>query len=140
MEALSRKALQSIFTDAVIHLHKQGCKSMNLTGNCTYRGLNNTSCAIGGLIKEEFYNSTLEGLLASSEDVRDALYKSGYSLEGSASWKEDPLLLLVKIQKQLHDDIPASSDKETFRQHLKQQAKGFAHMHQLTMPKLGDNS
>ena len=43
------------------HLLSQGVKSFK-EGRCSYRGLNNSSCAIGCLIPDELYHFSIEGL------------------------------------------------------------------------------
>lgn len=51
---------QEIFDKVSEHLLKQSRRSMNERGCCLYRGLDNTMCAIGCLIPDEYYNSKLE--------------------------------------------------------------------------------
>lgn len=59
------------------HLLTQNEKSIYITGECQYRGPNGLMCAVGCLIKDEFYDSTMEGMGADYDEVTDALIKSG---------------------------------------------------------------
>jgi hypothetical protein len=48
---------------------------------CKYRGDKGCKCAIGVLIKDEFYSDTLEGCSSNSEKVQKALKNSGYNFD-----------------------------------------------------------
>ena len=51
-----------IFDFVAAHLLRQGRRSMNQSGTiCAYRGGDGTSCAVGFLIKDEFYDPAMEG-------------------------------------------------------------------------------
>lgn len=52
---------QEIFNQVSNHLLTQNAKSIDEVGNCLYRGLNDCKCAIGCLIKDDKYDTTLEG-------------------------------------------------------------------------------
>lgn len=71
-----------IFDFVAAHLIRQGKQSRNASAgsfynSCLYRGPYGTSCAIGCLIKDEFYDPKMEGsLLSCSSMVRDAVAKS----------------------------------------------------------------
>ena len=82
--------LQETFDTVYIHLLTQNEKSMApfpfpntvevgaLT--CSYRGKNGTKCAVGCLIKDEFYNSSFEGKFSYAPVVSDALENSGVDM------------------------------------------------------------
>lgn len=53
--------LQEIFNTAVSGILVQGRKATDGTGMCTLRGWDGTRCAVGHLIKDEDYNSDMEG-------------------------------------------------------------------------------
>lgn len=59
------------------HLLKQNRKSRH-GGHCKYRGPKGTSCAIGCLIKDEFYDSIIEKARVNTTVVQTALSLSGY--------------------------------------------------------------
>ena len=51
-----------IFNYVVLHLRKQGTKSLSPDKEtCTYRGNNGTMCAVGALIADDEYDPSLEG-------------------------------------------------------------------------------
>jgi hypothetical protein len=54
-------SIQEVFDRVVTHLRTQGKPSKDVTGSCSYRGINGTSCAVGCLIDDEFYDPELEG-------------------------------------------------------------------------------
>ena len=53
---------QEIFDTVLAHLRKQGKAAANIDGDCQYRGVNGTSCAVGCLIPDELYDPLIEGL------------------------------------------------------------------------------
>lgn len=80
---------QELFNTVVRHLHKQGRPAMAfypiavLTNEptnqfgCAYRGDNGNMCAVGCLIKDEFYRKELEGeSLSHNEDVQAMVAQS----------------------------------------------------------------
>ena len=50
-----------IFDFVAAHLLRQGRRSMNGHGTCVFRGRRGASCAVGCLIKDEFYTPELDG-------------------------------------------------------------------------------
>lgn len=53
---------QQVFDHVVMHLAKQGKRSMREEGGgCAYRGKDNTSCAVGCLINDTDYKYQFEG-------------------------------------------------------------------------------
>jgi hypothetical protein len=76
----------------------QGVQSMGDNGiSCRYRGVNGSKCAAGHLIKDEFYNDSLENKRSTSEDVAKVLIDSGVPI--------NQLELVRELQK-IHDDYP----------------------------------
>jgi hypothetical protein len=51
---------QEAFDTVVEHLFKQGRRSVNDKGFCSYRGNNGTMCAVGVLIPDELYNPAMD--------------------------------------------------------------------------------
>ena len=89
--------MQEIFDKVSTHLLTQGKKSKSmLTNTCLYRGPGGTSCAVGCLIKDEFYTEDLENKLSVSTPVTEALEKSGVTVTQEID------KLLRDLQK-LHD-------------------------------------
>lgn len=93
--------LQEIFNKVVLHLNKQGVKSVNEDGRCMYRGDNGTMCAVGCLIHDNVYlnehNPRIEGLPVTYNQVQEHLRLSGISCD------KETIELLHELQ-QLHDD------------------------------------
>jgi hypothetical protein len=70
---------QDIFNTVATHLMTQGKQardSSTATSGCRYRGEDGTKCAIGCLIKDEFYMPHFEGHGCGFEPVLDAVEKS----------------------------------------------------------------
>jgi len=55
------KTAQDIFNTVAMHLMTQGERSTGAMGLCRYRGSKGHMCAIGVLIPDEMYNSSMEG-------------------------------------------------------------------------------
>ncbi len=51
---------QEIFDKVKAHLLAQGKRAVNGDGNCMYRGMDGTKCAVGCLIPDELYTPLLE--------------------------------------------------------------------------------
>jgi hypothetical protein len=51
-----------VFNKVEAHLLAQGVRSMKYLDMCAYRGAGGLRCAVGCLIKDEFYHESLEGL------------------------------------------------------------------------------
>ena len=89
--------LQRIFNKVAKHLLKQGRKSENpLSGDCMYRGNEDLKCAIGILIKDSQYDSTLEGLNINDLKIIKALKESGIIMDAN-------IFRLLKDLQNLHD-------------------------------------
>ncbi|USV40975.1 hypothetical protein [Xanthomonas phage BUDD] len=73
--------MQDIFTKVATHLLTQNEKSMgefpHIEGlGCAYRGENGKMCAVGCLIKDEFYDPSFENETVESDSVISALEQS----------------------------------------------------------------
>lgn len=70
--------MQEVFTKVCNHLLKQGkrCTAKN-SKVCVYRNAKGRQCAVGCLIKDEYYSPALEGANVEAPPVRSALYYSG---------------------------------------------------------------
>lgn len=93
---------QEIFDIVAAHLIKQNRRSMR-DDCCMYRGDNGDMCAVGCLIKDEFYTPKLERNKVFVVEVREAVAKS-LSLNG-VSLGSDTYKLLDALQG-LHDKFP----------------------------------
>lgn len=92
---------QEIFDRVADHLIKQGKPARDRTG-CRYRGPGGTQCALGCLIKDEFYSTELEGSTFACTRVQEAVFKSlGVGRERRSAQ------LLYDLQD-LHDGAPTN--------------------------------
>ena len=78
---MSQENIKLIYTIASEHLLKQRARSAVLvrdrsTEDCLYRGDEGLKCAVGALIKDEFYEDIFEGKAADDPYVIDAVEKS----------------------------------------------------------------
>ncbi len=88
---------RNIFLIVKNHLLTQKKKSLGPFSYCMYRNADGFSCAVGALINDECYSSTLENNSVSSNFVKDALQDSG------VVFGEGTEYLLAKLQV-IHDD------------------------------------
>jgi len=103
---------QEIFDTVAKHLLTQKVKSK--AAICLYRGPNGTKCAIGALIKDEFYDIEMEclgGLLVNSS-AQWALKQSGVRFS-------DGLWSFLSQLQEIHDE----HEPETWKDELDQFAK-----------------
>ena len=84
---------------------------------CAYRGVNDTRCFVGALIKDEYYVKYLEGFNVLNEDVQEAVK---LSLKGLPN-----IQLLVEAQE-IHD----LNTRQVWDTKLKELAKEYS----LTVP------
>lgn len=106
--------LQEIFDTAATHLLKQG-KRASQNGTCLYRGPDDTKCAVGCLIKDEFYRLGLEGKISRHPMVMDALVKSGVDFDQKFNGRHSVEDFLYDLQ-QVHDDTSPSNWREELDQ------------------------
>lgn len=109
-----------LFKTVETHLLTQGKKSQNnISGNCYYRGPDQTKCAVGFLIKDEFYSSSFEGDNISGPEVRAAVEKS---IERILTIEE---VFMLKRLQQIHDGVPVEHWYNSI-QHLENTIFGHA--------------
>ncbi len=102
--------IQEIFDTVTTHLLTQRAKSAvpNTDGEkygeskltCLYRHPDGLTCAVGCLIKDEFYETRLEGLRTTSDDVLRSLTDSGVDVDS------DNVRSLLRELQGVHDDEP----------------------------------
>jgi hypothetical protein len=102
--------IQEIFDTVTTHLLTQRAKSAvpNTDGEkygeskltCLYRHPDGLTCAVGCLIKDEFYETRLEGLRATSDDVLRSLTDSGVDTESYG------VRSLLRELQGVHDNEP----------------------------------
>jgi hypothetical protein len=91
---------REIFERVKAHLLEQGVQSVDDRGNCRYRGINGTACAVGCLISDENYSDLHEGFCASDRDVTYAIERSlGCAIDAEM----EELMLALQI---CHDEFP----------------------------------
>ena len=96
-----------VFNKVEAHLLAQGVRSINYNDACTYRGEGGRSCAVGCLIKDEFYSRSLEGIAMwggeKEEDrqmlLEEALIKSGIDLNPATTYMLSDLQYLHDQKK-----------------------------------------
>ena len=94
-----------VFNKVEDHLLSQGERSVKYLEVCVYRGEYGMSCAIGCLIKDEFYHEGLEGIAMWADEkerdrqmlLEEALIKSGIDLKPATTY------MLSDLQY-LHDE------------------------------------
>lgn len=59
---MDKRTKQKWFNQVLRHMRKQGKKSVDVGGNCLYRGPDGLKCAIGALLPDELLRSRTEGL------------------------------------------------------------------------------
>jgi hypothetical protein len=97
---------QEVFDIVATHLIKQG-KESRIGGGCAYRGEGGLKCALGVLIKDEFYREIWNGD-GLGPDVFEALESSGVvpmELTGDDDTRSDGEFL--EGLQSIHDDIPS---------------------------------
>lgn len=66
---------REVFNTVKAHLLSQDAKALSDVG-CAYRGEGNKKCAIGCLIKDEYYDARIERKTVESADVKAAVQNS----------------------------------------------------------------
>jgi hypothetical protein len=118
---------QEVFDSVSRHLIEQGCKSVSPDDmeigsyTCMYRGEQGTKCAIGALIKDEYYCTTFEGNSLSEESILKAIEKS---LDVVLKNKDKDFL---RALQNAHD----SSFDEGFREEITDRLKTVARNYEL---------
>lgn len=107
MNTVNEEVHWNLMGEAIKQVVAQGCQSICEEGDyCAYRGDNGLKCAVGFLIKDEYYYLDLENKLPTDDAVKEVLEKSvGFELT------YDELYILERLQS-CHDN--ASSDPKKF--------------------------
>jgi hypothetical protein len=95
------KTKLEIFTEVSKHLLTQNRRSEGIEGDCLYLAPNGDKCAVGCLIKPEFYKSSMEfhAIHSATQELSKALLESGISDD------QETVELLTELQH-LHDNEP----------------------------------
>lgn len=102
---MSEINFQQTFDTIARHLLTQN-KMSNAEGACAYRGKGGLQCAIGCLIKDEFYEASMESRSVYALRVTMALYKS-LDIVDPGTQRDDFLSMLASLQG-VHDTTPVS--------------------------------
>lgn len=94
--------LQEIFDKASTHLLTQNAKSLLGISMCRYRADNGLMCAVGCLIKDEFYTPDLERKVSYMKDVQTALVSSGVLDKVDTVIMSEKSRMLDRLQE-IHD-------------------------------------
>lgn len=116
---------QTAFAKVLTHLRQQGQQAVDEDGDCMYRGLNNTMCAVGCLIPDDRYDTDMEMTPATAGIVYDAI-------EGEPG--EDDSQFVLEMQQMLHDQFIPIEGGPTFNEWLEGRAKEFAEIYSLQVP------
>lgn len=104
---------QAVYNHVRDHLLRQGEKSVGPDGEaCVYRGPNGTSCAVGCLIPESRYSSSLEGLTLEAIAVQMAVFGKPATLRTSPH--VGMFWLLYMLQK-VHDQVSVPQWEQELR-------------------------
>lgn len=109
---------QEAFDTVCDHLRTQGCRAVNIAGQCRYRGRNGTKCAIGALIDDEHYTADIESFGPSNSGVVRALTRSGITLQ------EGDITFLDALQG-LHDTLPGEAFHDVLEGRLQRLAASY---------------
>ena len=91
------KTTLDVFNKVSEHLLTQNEKALDASGECAYRGETGLKCAIGCLIKDEFYAKHLEYQdLSRTGPLANALHESGVILT-------DEIVDLLRTLQRVHD-------------------------------------
>lgn len=106
-----------VFNKVEEHLLSQGERSMKYLDVCVYRGENGMSCAIGCLIKDEFYHEGLEGIgMWAGEKINERQIMLEEALVNSGIDLNYAMTRMLKDLQSLHD----TENPEVWEQTLQQ--------------------
>jgi hypothetical protein len=101
--------IQEIFDKVTTHLLTQGKQSkVEDEPLCLYRGPDGAMCAVGCLIKDEFYDKSLEQNLSTDRIIHDALEKSGIEVT-------EGLEKFLRTLQKMHDGQHIKINETEFR-------------------------
>lgn len=121
------KTRQEVFETVCRHLAKQNRRSLvrpatdELAVQCAYRSYDGLMCAVGCLIKDEYYQEDFNSDSAESDSVSEALRLSGIDTESTSI---DQLCWLQNI----HDN----NDHYVNNQNVIAELSALAHFHKLS--------
>lgn len=122
---------QGIFNKVVKHLIKQGRRAMIASnGNCAYRGLGGTSCAVGCLINDKNYKPDLEGRLISYDPSGPSGVRKAVERSIKRSLTEQEVSMLRDLQR-LHDTACGLHGEVQFGAHIAKYSKCIAYDYKL---------
>ena len=98
MNDVKEMNMQEVFDIVARHLLTQMAVSTDGYGSCAYRGAGGKMCAIGVLIKDDFYNEELEDCDVENSGVLWALRCSGVRMG------RDMVRMLAELQR-IHDRV-----------------------------------
>ncbi len=110
------KSTQEAFTKIVLHLRRQGERSLD-NGACVYRGENGRSCAIGCIIADEHYTEALEGTVLKNPDRHGTWQRSGAlfrALKASGWDVSNKTLEMLCAMQAIHDAIDVADWESRF--------------------------
>lgn len=96
-----------VFEKVKVHLLQQNARSIRSRYGagalCAYRGDNGLSCAVGCLIKDEFYHPSLETKSVQAPEIIGALVASGIVERHALVSTNDPIIKLLFRLQRMHD-------------------------------------
>ena len=101
---------QEMFNFAVGKILKQGCKSLNKNGECSYRGDNDTKCIAGFLIADEHYVASIETHGVKGEIVCDVVSKSLPNMDLDAK-----NMTILRDMQNVHDRFNIEDWEKNFK-------------------------
>lgn len=122
---LSKKRRKEIIIEVRDKLLAQGVPSTNAEGTCQYRGMEGTKCAIGHLILDHLYSTSIEGVALTDylEKISGVdINKLGEIICQSLSIKklsDDDIFFLSSLQT-IHDIDPVSKWEHEYNKLLVQ--------------------
>lgn len=116
---------QEVFDRVYAYAKTMKVPAVNEEGSCRYRSPNGP-CLIGSLIKDKFYSEDFEGQHATTDEVLEALRKSGINLE------DDNFLLNLQVA---HDEVVMDGvEGGEFNPELISNLKAVAEKYKLEIP------
>lgn len=97
---------KNIYESVTAHLLGQGAVSEDENGSCCLRSPNGKKCAIGSLLKDEYYRPTFEGIgISYYRNARDGDLLRALLASQVDAYRADVIDLLIELEE-VHDDAP----------------------------------
>ena len=94
-----------VFNKVEEHLLSQGERSVKFLDMCAYRGARGLRCAVGCLIKDEFYHEGIEGLaMWAGEKINERHFMLEEALVNSGIDLDYAMPRMLKDLQDLHDN------------------------------------